>query len=151
MLHEYVAQSILGHVVLLPVDVTDMEEYQDAYRPGVHTETLMEIHKKKIDMADKVIVMNVGGYMGRGTLEEIGYATIKGKAIEYYEKIPMPIKKDESSPCAHVNSLGNLTIAYDSMYEMRSSECHCTICKKEGSWDELADESKKLIEERKSL
>ena len=51
-------------------------------------DTLMNVHRQKIDMAELIIVVNVGGYMGHGTYEEIGYATTKHKSIEYM--VPLP-------------------------------------------------------------
>lgn len=39
--------------------------------------------------------------------------------------------------CDHKDYLGNYTIKYDSSYEMRSNEMHCTQCFKSGSREEL--------------
>ena len=47
--------------------------------------TLDDIHKQKIDMADEVFVINVGGYIGSSTKNEIEYSKEKGKIIKYYE------------------------------------------------------------------
>src|SRR5215813_1897283 len=35
---------------------------------------LDELHKRKIDLADEILVLNVGGYIGESTLSEIKYA-----------------------------------------------------------------------------
>jgi hypothetical protein len=48
---------------------------------------LDEIHKQKIDMADEVFVINVGGYIGSSTRNEIDYAISKNKVINYYEDL----------------------------------------------------------------
>ena len=32
------------------------------------------MHKRKIDMADEIFVINVGGYIGESTRNEIAYA-----------------------------------------------------------------------------
>ena len=49
-----------------------------------YKERLDNIHKKKIDMADIIFVINVEGYIGESTREEIDYAKLKGKEILYY-------------------------------------------------------------------
>lgn len=48
---------------------------------------LDELHKRKIDLADEVLVLNVGGYVGRSTRSEIEYATRLAKPIRYLESI----------------------------------------------------------------
>lgn len=48
---------------------------------------LDELHKRKIDLADKILILNVGGYIGNSTQNEIEYATQQGKHIEYLEKM----------------------------------------------------------------
>lgn len=44
-------------------------------------EMLDDMHKRKIDMADEIYVINVGGYIGDSTRSEIEYATMTGKAV----------------------------------------------------------------------
>ena len=48
---------------------------------------LDDMHKRKIDMADSIYVINVGGYIGESTRSEIKYAIKNGKKVEYLEKI----------------------------------------------------------------
>ena len=48
-------------------------------------ERLDELHKRKIDLADEVFVLNVGGYIGSSTSSEIEYAEKRGKPIRYLE------------------------------------------------------------------
>ncbi len=48
---------------------------------------LDDMHKRKIDMADSIYVINVGGYIGESTRGEIEYAKKNGKKIEYLETI----------------------------------------------------------------
>ena len=48
-------------------------------------EMLDDMHKSKIDMADAIYVINVGGYIGSSTRSEIEYARSKGKKIIYLE------------------------------------------------------------------
>lgn len=48
---------------------------------------LDELHKRKIDLADEVLVLNVGGYIGSSTRSEIEYAINHGKPVRYLESI----------------------------------------------------------------
>ena len=48
-------------------------------------EMLDDMHKRKIDMADEIFVINVGGYIGSSTQSEIEYATATGKTVNYLE------------------------------------------------------------------
>ena len=50
-------------------------------------EMLDDMHKRKIDMADAIYVINVGGYIGSSTRSEIEYAREQGKTIFYLEKV----------------------------------------------------------------
>ena len=50
-------------------------------------EMLDDIHKRKIDMADEIFVINVGGYIGNSTRSEIEYAVKNGKKVNYLEKV----------------------------------------------------------------
>lgn len=44
---------------------------------------LDELHLRKIDLADEVLVINPGGYVGESTRHEIAYAKRAGKPISY--------------------------------------------------------------------
>ena len=46
---------------------------------------LDDMHKRKIDMADEIFVINVGGYIGSSTRSEIEHAQSTGKAVRYLE------------------------------------------------------------------
>lgn len=48
---------------------------------------LDELHKRKIDLADRVFIINVGGYIGDSTRSEIEYAQQHGKPIDYLEPL----------------------------------------------------------------
>lgn len=50
------------------------------------TKTMLDdMHMRKIDMADEIFVINVGGYIGESTRREIDYAASKGMTIRYLE------------------------------------------------------------------
>ncbi len=46
---------------------------------------LDELHKRKIDLADEILVLDVGGYIGESTKSEIEYAVEHGKRIRWLE------------------------------------------------------------------
>ena len=48
---------------------------------------LDDMHKRKIDMADEIFVINVGGYIGDSTQSEIDYAAKAGKSIRFLENL----------------------------------------------------------------
>ena len=48
---------------------------------------LDDMHKRKIDMADEIFVINVGGYIGSSTKSEIAYAQSTGKVVRYLEEM----------------------------------------------------------------
>ena len=50
-------------------------------------EMLDDIHKRKIDMADAIYVINKDGYIGSSTRAEIAYAKEHGKGVYYLEKV----------------------------------------------------------------
>jgi len=51
---------------------------------------LDELHLRKIDLADWVLVLNVAGYIGKSTRREVGYALRTGKRVALLTDTPMP-------------------------------------------------------------
>jgi hypothetical protein len=49
-------------------------------------EMLDEMHRRKIDMADEIFVINKDGYIGTSTRGEIEYAIETNKKVNYMEK-----------------------------------------------------------------
>ena len=49
-------------------------------------EMLDELHLRKIDLADSIFVIDVNGYIGDSTRNEIEYAKSKDKNIKFYSK-----------------------------------------------------------------
>ena len=73
-------------------------------------EMLDDMHKRKIDMADAIFVINVNGYIGNSTLSEIKYAKMKGKEIIYL--VPMkrePVEDSKLDYCPHCKQI----VSYD--------------------------------------
>lgn len=71
---------ITGHIALLPcfmggTPIADYKEKAD------------QLHKQKIELADEVFILNVGGYIGESTRSEIEHAMKIGKPIKYLEPI----------------------------------------------------------------
>ena len=65
-------------------------EVWESMEEGTLTKTkemLDYMHKRKIDMADEIFVINVGGYIGSSTRSEIDYAVAAGKPVHYLEAI----------------------------------------------------------------
>lgn len=54
---------------------------------------LDELHLRKIDLADYILVLNVGGYIGESTRSEIAYAQAHGKPVRYLHP------PESASPC----------------------------------------------------
>lgn len=46
---------------------------------------LDELHLRKIDLADEVLILNVGGYIGESTRRELEYARTHGKRVRFLE------------------------------------------------------------------
>ena len=45
------------------------------------------LHLRKIDLADRVLVVNPGGYIGESTSREIAYAHATGKPISFTDPV----------------------------------------------------------------
>jgi hypothetical protein len=83
-------QTVAGRIVLTVNEFGNDGHPEKAHlRPvGVEEKVLLdELHKRKIDLADEVLVLNVGGYIGTSTRGEIDYAERLGKPIRYLESV----------------------------------------------------------------
>mgnify|MGYP000244038422 CR=1 FL=1 len=58
---------------------------EEAWAEGTK-EMLDDMHKRKIDMADEIFVINVDGYIGSSTKSEIEYAETHNKKVRYLEE-----------------------------------------------------------------
>lgn len=86
-------ETMAGNIVLSVGFAREFAESKEPIRREYHGENigctpeqkiaLDELHKRKIDMADEVIVINPGGYVGRSTASEIEYAEECGKPIRW--------------------------------------------------------------------
>lgn len=71
-----------GYAVIQCVYNVDGLKYE-----GVDASILDKIHRKKIDISDAIYVVNIDGYIGKSTKNEIEYATNNGKEVIYHETI----------------------------------------------------------------
>lgn len=58
------------------------KKYTTAITPEIKM-MLDDMHKRKIDMADSIFVINRDGYIGESTKSEIEYALKTGKQVAY--------------------------------------------------------------------
>lgn len=81
--------TLAGHIVLsIGCDTKsdaalEHEFIAESGDPEAVKAALDELHKRKIDLADRVLVLNVGGYIGESTRSEIEYAEKIGRPVEY--------------------------------------------------------------------
>lgn len=83
-------QTMKGKIVLtIGCDMRSDDEIFTAMTPEQKAETkrmLDELHFRKIDLADEVLILNVGGYIGQSTSNELSYAEKHGKRVWYLEE-----------------------------------------------------------------
>ncbi|MFC8408789.1 hypothetical protein [Arthrobacter sp. NPDC057259] len=68
--------TLAGAIVLAPAEAR--EELTNEQKS-----TLGTIHRRKIDLADRILVVNPGGYVGESTAGEIAYARAAGKPVGF--------------------------------------------------------------------
>lgn len=82
-------QLTLDGYIVLSVGVCKHAEDHGAEALGEKVaRELDELHFRKIDLADEVRVLNVGGYIGDSTRRELEYARQQGKQVTFLEPIP---------------------------------------------------------------
>lgn len=78
-------ETLAGKIVLSTGGIYGHQEAMDMGGPV--KAMLDELHLRKIDLADEVLVLNVGGYVGESTRREIAYARSLGtKSIRWLEQ-----------------------------------------------------------------
>jgi len=80
-------ETLAGRIVLSIGCNTKSDD--DLAKAGVeiNKEALDTLHLFKIDLADEILVLNVGGYIGESTRREISYAEMTGKRVRYLEAL----------------------------------------------------------------
>jgi hypothetical protein len=79
-------ETLAGRIVVRPeVDLKTASALWPAHRqPRIKAE-LDELHRAKVRLADHVVVVAPGGYIGESTTAEIAYAQELGKTIRIYD------------------------------------------------------------------
>ena len=81
-------ETLAGKIVLSVGFYPHAEDKAHAAHVGVTPKqkvALDELHKRKIDLADEVLILNVGGYVGESTHSEWEYAVAHGKRVRWLE------------------------------------------------------------------
>ena len=74
----------LDGCIVISVSLFGHSGDEEVWKPGTK-ELLDDMHLRKIDLADEIFVINVGGYIGESTRREISYAEKTGKKVNYLE------------------------------------------------------------------
>lgn len=94
MLEVAAEETAKGHIVLAPFCVIAPEDQDDELKAR-----LDELHFRKIDMADEVIVVtDQNGYVGNSTRREMAYAIRTGKFLGLESTREFTIAEDEPAP-----------------------------------------------------
>ena len=98
-LQEQKRLTLLGNIVIS----VGLFSHSDNETESLDEKTVLmlnDIHKRKIDMADEIFIINKNGYIGESTKAEIEYAKERHKEIKYLEPI---IKEEKDKPIYCVN------------------------------------------------
>ncbi|WP_238587953.1 hypothetical protein [Rhodococcus sp. 311R] len=68
--------TFAGVIVVAPGEAGEVISVEQKALLGV-------LHLRKIDLADRVLVVNPGGYIGESTRREIAYARATGKPVSF--------------------------------------------------------------------
>ena len=80
--------TLEGNIVLsIEIVAPQSRENDPQYVNPEGKKMLDELHLRKIDLADEVLILNVGGYIGKSTANEIAYAHQTGKPVKYLESM----------------------------------------------------------------
>lgn len=76
--------TLRGHIV---ISVGCFGHSGDDEVWNVHTKDMLDdMHKRKIDLADAIMIINKDNYIGESTKSEIEYAKATGKNVYYWYK-----------------------------------------------------------------
>ena len=99
--------TLEGNVVI-SVGLFGHSGYDVVWTDGVK-DMLDRQHLAKIDLADEIFVINVGGYIGDSTRREIAYAEFKGKSITYLESCRKPSLYDNYAALGELHDAGRIS------------------------------------------
>lgn len=82
------AETMKGNIILsvgfYPHSFGQAHGEEIAITPEQKT-ALDTLHFRKIDLADKVLILNVDGYIGKSTARELAYAKMMDKPVKFLE------------------------------------------------------------------
>lgn len=86
-------ETLAGKIVLSIGAATGTDEAHFGHLPQKRYDRIKarldELHLRKIDLADEVLILNVHGYIGPSTRRELEYARHGNKQIRFLETTPM--------------------------------------------------------------
>jgi hypothetical protein len=88
-------EALAGRIVLMPGVFSQADE---KLLSGAQVAQLGKLHRRKIDMADEVLVIDPGGYVGDATTEEINYAQQLGKTVRRWSELADRVPAGSSDP-----------------------------------------------------
>jgi hypothetical protein len=81
------AEALMGRIIL---SVDWYSHSDERFRPNLdEKQRLDELHLRKIELADEVLVLNVGGYIGESTGNELAYAMALGRPVRTLEPLDL--------------------------------------------------------------
>ena len=86
--------TLAGHVVITLAVYPSDEDGKEWYTP-TQKETLDLVHLQKIDAADEVLILNVGGYVGASTRRELAWARLQGNDVFWLEEPDEGVREHE--------------------------------------------------------
>lgn len=78
--------TLEGNIVLSVGFFGHNKSEQDFLTPEIK-EKLDALHLEKIELSDRVLILNVAGYIGSSTKRELAFAIAKHKKVEFLEPV----------------------------------------------------------------
>ena len=80
--------TFAGVIVVAPGVFTHQGDGEPHEKITKEQKTALDaLHLRKIDLADRVLVINPGGYVGESTSREIAYARATGKPVSFSDPV----------------------------------------------------------------
>lgn len=92
--HRLMMQETLAGRIVIPMGLYGHADYPAGAKAATNDgdestavkQMLDTLHHRKIDLADEILVISQGGYIGSSTKREIEYATKTGKKVRYHDE-----------------------------------------------------------------
>ncbi|TGN66511.1 hypothetical protein EXE59_23095 [Nocardioides eburneiflavus] len=79
--------TFAGVIVVAPGEADEGDEGAGEVVTAEQKAALDALHLAKIDLADRVLVVNPGGYVGESTRREIAHARAAGKPVSFTDPV----------------------------------------------------------------